>query len=345
MSSDKFAKYKNMGLTGLKNVGNSCYINSCIQCLSHTYELNDILEKKKYKLNNCPDSVLLDEWNSLRTLMWSQNCCIIPRGFIHSVQKVSALKGQISFTGHAQNDVQEFLLFIIDCLHIAMARKVDITISGSGGSEKDLIAKQCYKMIRDTYSTDYSDMIDLFYGIHVSTINTVDTNDVLSASPESFCVLSLSIPIKIPSGDSSILDCLDEFCKKDRLEGDNAWFNEKTKLKQDIDKGMQFWSLPKLLIIHLKRWDYMGRKITLKVSSPLSDLDLSSYVTGYNPDDNIYDLYGICNHHGGSYGGHYTATIKTANGSWVNFNDATVTIIDADKVLTNNAYCLFYRKK
>ena len=56
-------KYMNKGLTGLANVGNSCYINSCMQIISHTYELNEFLnlelhrriEKKyiiRYKLIN-----------------------------------------------------------------------------------------------------------------------------------------------------------------------------------------------------------------------------------------------------------------------------------------------------
>ena len=34
------------GRTGLANIGNTCYLNSCIQIFSHTYELNDFLSDK-----------------------------------------------------------------------------------------------------------------------------------------------------------------------------------------------------------------------------------------------------------------------------------------------------------
>ena len=34
-----FLNYKDKGLTGLANVGNTCYLNSCMQIISHTYEL------------------------------------------------------------------------------------------------------------------------------------------------------------------------------------------------------------------------------------------------------------------------------------------------------------------
>jgi hypothetical protein len=51
-----FDEYKDKGLTGLANIGNTCYLNSCMQVLSHTYELNDFLKGKSYKnkINRVP---------------------------------------------------------------------------------------------------------------------------------------------------------------------------------------------------------------------------------------------------------------------------------------------------
>ena len=83
-------KYMNKGLTGLANVGNSCYINSCMQLLSHTYELNDFLDTfDKNKINNNIDAVVFNEWNKLRSLMWSENCTIAAWGFIKAIKHVA----------------------------------------------------------------------------------------------------------------------------------------------------------------------------------------------------------------------------------------------------------------
>ena len=65
-----YSEYENNGLSGLANVGNSCYLNACMQILSHTYELNEFLNNKNYKQkinkNNKIDSILLLEWDKLR---------------------------------------------------------------------------------------------------------------------------------------------------------------------------------------------------------------------------------------------------------------------------------------
>ena len=88
---NKKEKYFNKGLTGLANLGNSCYKNSCMQILSHTYRLNDLLDNENYKkkLNRVPDSLLLVEWDKLRTLMWSENCTVSPAGWNQAVIHVA----------------------------------------------------------------------------------------------------------------------------------------------------------------------------------------------------------------------------------------------------------------
>ncbi len=344
----RFDKYKGMGKTGLSNVGNTCYVNSLLQCLSHTYEFSDFLETNNFKerLNNNPDTILLVEWDNLRKLMWSKNCNIAPWGFIKAIHKVASLKEHSLFTGYDQNDIQEFLLFTIECFHNSISREVDMEVYGPVLNSIDLMAKNCYTMLRDMYEKDYSEIIKLFYGIHVSIIAEIDTDRTLSAKPEPFCVLSLPLPSKSNNLDTTIYSCIDEFCVKETLEGENAWYNDETNMKQTVEKGMIFWSFPEVLIIHFKRWNYTGKKDQRLVSVPLENCDLTQYIKGYNKSSYIYDLYGVCNHHGGGHlSGHYTANIKNADGQWYNCNDMSITKIEPSKVVNVNAYCLFFRKK
>lgn len=206
--------YANKGLSGLANVGNSCYINTCMQILSHTYKLSDFLKDESYKanLNRNPDAIVLLEWAKLLELMWSKNCTIAPMRFINAIRKVSSIKNRDLFTGFAQNDAQEFLLFIIDCFHNSMQREVDMKISGNAVNKTDKLAITCYGMMQKMYSKDYSEMLQIFYGIQVSVIFSVDETEQLTMNPEPFSVLSLSIPsIKVPT----IFDCLDNYCIKE----------------------------------------------------------------------------------------------------------------------------------
>jgi len=338
-----FDNYKNKGLTGLANLGNTCYLNSCIQILSHTYELNDIFKKlsNERKLNNIIDSLLLVEWNKLYNLMWKENCTIAPYGFLKGIQEVSNKKGNSLFCGFDQNDMPEFLFFIIDCFHNGLEREVNIEISGVPQNNSDKLAKICYKMIQNMYSKSYSEILDLFYGIQVSQIKCLE-NKVKSLTPEPFSVISLSIPTNIKN--PTLFDCFDLYSKGELLDGDNAWYNDETNQKQNVIKNLCFWSLPDILIVDLKRFTHDNRKIHTIVNVPLTNINLNKYIIGYNKNDSIYDLYAICNHSGSTWGGHYFAYIKTANNKWMMFNDTIVKEISENKLITEKSYCFFFRK-
>jgi len=338
------------GLSGLANMGNTCYLNSCMQVLSHTYPLNDFL-KTNYmdKMNKVPDAILLIEWQKLRDLMWSQNCTIAPNGFLNAIRTISSVKGCDLFSGFQQNDVSEFLLFMIDCFHNALKRDVDIQISGTPNNYTDILAIKCYTMMKDMYKKEYSEMIDLFFGISVTQIQSIQTKEILSCRPEMFCVLSLPIPLEHQKEHQkpniSLFDCLNEYCKVERLENENAYLNDKTNKKEDVDKGTLFWSLPQILIIDIKRYDFSGKKLHNLIDIPLENVDFSRYVNGYNKHKYVYDLYGICNHSGGTLGGHYTSYVKNKNGKWYEFNDTLVREINTENLISNKSYCFFYCKK
>jgi ubiquitin C-terminal hydrolase len=340
--------YRNKGLTGLTNLGNTCFVNSCIQILSHTYELNDFLNKQTYKkrLQKKYESTLLIEWDSLRQLMWSENCIVSPGKFINTIHKLAQIKGVDIFTGYSQNDLPEFLLFVIDCFHTSLSREVNMSISGTVSNGTDKIAMDCFEMIKRMYAKEYSEIWNMFYGIHVSQIATIDTNEVLSSSPEPYFMINLSIPSNNKS--PTLIDCFDLYVEGETLEGENAWFNESTGLKQDVKKKISYWSMPNILVLDLKRINALNHnnKNQILVDFPLTDLDLSKYVIGYKKDSYVYDLYGICNHSGGTFGGHYTAFVKNANGKWYHFNDTFVNeVTNTNDLITPRAYCFFYRKK
>jgi len=340
-----FEKYKDKGLSGLLNIGNTCFINSCMQVLSHTYELNEILNNENYKnkLNDNYDSILLIEWDNLRKILWMKNCIIIPKKFISIIHKNAKIQNMEIFTNYSQNDLTEFLLFIINSFHNALSRSFNINISGKIINNTDKIALCCFKKIKDLFEKNYSEIMDLFYGIQISKLTLLESNLLLSITPDIFISLHLPIPNNKKDDNITIFNCLDLYIENEILDGDNCIFNEKLNKKVACKKQMLFWSLPKVLIIIIKRFDNNNNKNNILINFPFK-LDLSKYIIGYNPNNYLYNLYAICNHIGSSLYGHYTSYIKNANNKWYNYDDANVNEISSSNIITSNAYCLFYRK-
>ena len=337
-------EYSGKGLTGLANLGNTCFINSTIQCLSHTYELNNFLSNETYKkrLNKIPESLLLIEWDKLRQLMWSENCIIKPSGFLSAIHKVANVKDRDIFTGWAQNDLTEFMNFLFTSFHESIKREVEMNIRGNIENSTDKLAKSCYMMMKNMYSKEYSELLKMFYGIHVSQIKSLES-EYTNTIPEPFFSLQIPLPDK---ENKTLIDCLDLYTIKEKLSDSEKILNETTNKREEATKQILFWNLPNILIITLKRFSNDNTKNDDVIDFPIENLNLSKYVVGYNSKTYIYDLYGICNHAGGVNGGHYYSYVKNANGKWYLFNDTKVAEVkNLDKLRTPQAYCFFYRKK
>jgi ubiquitin carboxyl-terminal hydrolase 8 len=339
-------KYNGKGYTGLANLGNTCFLNSCLQVLNHTYELNELFDSK-LTIKEISDSELLNEWNELRTLMWKSNGIISPNKFVYGVHKLAMEQKKDIFTGWAQNDMTEFLFFMINCIHSSISRKILMKISGKPENSKDKIAIKCYNMLNEIYTNEYSEIMDIFYGIYVTVIKTVDNKKILSIKPEHYFILDIPVFSHINGELKNLYEGFDNFTEIESMSGENAWYNEKKDEKEDINKQIQFWNLPQILVISLKRFSPDGsEKLGHLVSFPLEGLDLSKYVIGYNSESFVYDLFGVCNHIGSVIGGHYTSFVKNADDIWVHYNDTSVEKIeDINEVISPMAYCLFYRKK
>jgi ubiquitin C-terminal hydrolase len=332
---------------GLANLGNTCFLNTCIQLLNYTDELANIQFAENARSE---ESVVFRDWQELRELMNSArgkmtNPVATPGKFVKTIHDIARLKGYELFTGWAQNDLPDFLQFMVECIHNSHKRSISVNIRGVNESKTDDLALQCYSMLKNTYETgEYSEVVDILYGVYVSQLFTPDRNTLHSNKPEQYFILDLPIPSGAKTGNTNItlLDCFDYFTMDELL---HDWSNERTGKIESVRKHIVFWSFPKVLIITLKRYSSDGRyKNCSFIDFPLDDLDLSKYVIGYKANTYKYKLFGVGNHMGGVMGGHYTAFVQTGD-KWHCFNDDAVSEIDERMIVSPSAYCLFYRKK
>ena len=109
------------GLTGLSNLGNTCFMNASLQCLSHTEELTQLIERNnRYH----KDGTLLKEYYELHKLMWQKDCIVSPKRFLSCVQETAKKTNMSLFTGYAQNDLPEFIMFLFNSIHESLKREV-----------------------------------------------------------------------------------------------------------------------------------------------------------------------------------------------------------------------------
>ena len=190
-------------------------------------------------------------------------------------------------------------------------------------------------------------MLELFFGIQVWSTRVVKNGVITEVmvedmNPDPF--MSLDLWLTPQSQAISLEACIAKNMEAERIDGFvDAEGNPKERV-------LRFWSIPHILMINIKRYTPYGQKIRTPVN-PSDVIDLSSYVIGYNKQENKYkyELYGAAIHSGGGiHGGHYYAIIKNANGKWYEFNDTNVNEIKANSHGLNTrlgeASCFFYRK-
>ncbi|KAM5152589.1 ubiquitin carboxyl-terminal hydrolase 31 [Mantella aurantiaca] len=169
----------------------------------------------------------------------------------------------------------------------------------------------------------------------------------------------------------SLSQCFQLYTKEEQLAPGNAWRCPHCKQLQQGSIKLSLWTLPDVLILHLKRFRQdADRRVKMQnmIRFPLVGLDMTPHVVkrsqsswslpshwspwrrpyglGRDPEDFIYDLYAVCNHHGTMQGGHYTAYCKNSvDGMWYCFDDSEVQALAEDEVCKPTAYILFYQRR
>ncbi|KAK0076107.1 hypothetical protein PV325_005856 [Microctonus aethiopoides] len=181
-------------------------------------------------------------------------------------------------------------------------------------------------------------------------------------------------------GTVTLEECFELYTQPEILGAEDAWHCPYCNRKQEVVKKLGLWSLPDILVIHLKRFRQQSKqqstsKLTMLVDFPLYGFDMTNHlahrgvtshtnITTLNGwsrwtksrarphiipkyDENVYDLYAICNHHGQDLqGGHYTAFCRNPfDTQWYCFDDTRVEAVKDTNLITNAAYMLFYQRR
>ena len=189
----------NKGIIGLYNLGNTCFMNSAIQCLSNTEDLT------KYCLYNCYDQEinynnrlgshgqLIEEYVNLIKKLWisenEEKKPINPYRF-----RVAVARKIPQFIPLIQQDSHEFLSLFLDNIHEDLNRisnKPYIEIKEQQINESDLTASNRWWDYHK--SRENSIITDLFHGQFKNIITCPDCGKkVINYDP--FMFLGLSIP-------------------------------------------------------------------------------------------------------------------------------------------------------
>lgn len=183
-----------LGLTGLQNLGNTCFMNSAIQCLAHTPKLVDYFLGDYSREINRDNPLGMDgevalAFGDLLRKLWAPGATpLAPRLF---KSKLAHFAPQ--FSGFNQHDSQELLAFLLDGLHEDLNRvkcKPYVEAKDAEGRKDEEVADEYWRYHR---ARNDSIIVDTCQGQYKSTLVCPVCNKV-SITFDPFMYLSLPLP-------------------------------------------------------------------------------------------------------------------------------------------------------
>ncbi|XP_068510767.1 ubiquitin carboxyl-terminal hydrolase 36 isoform X1 [Anas acuta] len=298
---------------GLHNLGNTCFLNATLQCLTYTPPLANYLLSKEHgrACHHGGFCMMCVMQNHLIQAFANSGNAIKPVSFIRDLKKIAR-----HFRFGSQEDAHEFLRYTIDAMQKAC-------LNG------------CTRLDRQTQATT---LVHQIFGGYLRS--RVKCSVCKSVSDTYDPYLDVALEIRQAA---NIVRALELFVKSDVLSGENAYMCARCKKKVPASKRFTIHRASNVLTLSLKRFaNFSGGKITKDVGYP-EFLNIRPYMSQNNGDPVMYGLYAVLVHSGYScHAGHYYCYVKASNGQWYQMNDSLVHCSNIKVVLNQQAYVLFY---
>ncbi|XP_036384663.1 ubiquitin carboxyl-terminal hydrolase 42 [Megalops cyprinoides] len=297
---------------GLQNLGNTCFLNSALQCLTYTPPLaNYLLSREHSKTCHEPGFCMMCTMQNHITQVFANSGNVIkPIGVLNELKRIAT-----HFRFGSQEDAHEFLRYTVDAMQKAC-------LSGN-------------KLDRHTQATTLIHQV--FGGYLRSRVKCLNCKAVSDTYDP---YLDVALEIKTAQ---NITKALEQFVKPEQLDGENAYKCNKCKKMVPATKRFTIHRSSNVLTLSLNRFaNYNGAKIAKDVRYP-EYLDMRPFMSQSHGEPMVYLLYAVLVHSGFScHAGHYYCFIKASNGQWYEMNDSSVSVSDVRSVLNQQAYVLFY---
>ena len=242
-------------MSGLCNLGNTCYINCIIQSLSNITDFRNVI------LDYSGDNNTLNILKKIFVELWKENQIISPVSFVNNIKKIFP-----KYNNHEKHDASEFLLDLFDYIHENDGtNSVNVTKT----KNKNII------LAVDTWdkSLNYSSSVitQLFYGQYCKHI-------ICQGCDKTTYHFDVFLYLDIKSNDVSV-----QILIKNRFSRDYFYKScEECNGNQDSDTEhvviTSIYKLPKILIIYIYLNKIINNNIIIDKQIDLSDYSMDTNI-------------------------------------------------------------------
>ena len=343
---ESILKLITQSLTGLVNLGETCYMNTGLQNIVHCIpfmkqflsiinEFKDVLEQKIITnsfINLCVSLIKNDNYNTKFNIN-SYDPTFFRNNFCRCHKE---------YADHEQHDSLEFLRIFLDDISKELNQTKIISQYKELVTEGKTKEQQNYEYNNFYLCRENSIIVKVFYS-QIMNIFKCDCGDV-SYSFEKILDIPLLFPKEITNKEIHLNDLLSLYFNGEKI----SWSLPCQKCGQknlERDKKIKLTILPEVIIFSLQRFNPITCVKVNKVITFEEIIDLKSFCDNdfFNGEINTkYKLFGISNHSGTIDFGHYYSYTKVGE-NWYEFNDSFVKLINLN-LKSKAAYFFFYEK-